>query len=105
MLDNYANEWNEAMRLRNAHAIEMDELRNANRTLKTQVKQLEQNLLQLNEEHCEMAKQLVLTRLRHEELENELVTYKLLYADAMHQNEQASPHHRLSSSSSRLNKT
>jgi ecotropic viral integration site 5 protein len=36
-LDNYANEWHEAVRLRDAHAIEMDELRNSNRVLKTQV--------------------------------------------------------------------
>jgi hypothetical protein len=37
MLDNYANEWQEAVRIRDAHAIEMDGLRNANRSLKTQV--------------------------------------------------------------------
>ena len=37
MLDNYANEWHEAVRLRDAHAVEMDELRNANRGLKLQV--------------------------------------------------------------------
>lgn len=102
MLDNYANEWQEAVRLRDAHAIEMDELRNANRSLKAQLQQLETNLMQLNEEHCEMAKQLVLARLRHEELEGELVTYKLLYADAMHRNEQTSQH-RHSSQSVRLN--
>jgi hypothetical protein len=37
MLDNYANEWHESVRLRDAHATEMDELRNANRALKIQV--------------------------------------------------------------------
>ena len=36
-LDNFANEWQEMVRVRDAHAIEMDELRTANRILKTQV--------------------------------------------------------------------
>jgi len=97
MLDNFAHEWEEIVRVRDAHAIEMDTLRNMNRALTSQVKALEDSLLKLNEDHCEVATQLVLTRLQNEELEGELVTYKLLYADAMHQNETAlSASHRLS---------
>ncbi|OBZ68671.1 hypothetical protein A0H81_11410 [Grifola frondosa] len=37
---------------------------------------------------CVAWNQLVMTRLRHEELESELVGYKLLYAEAVHQSRQ-----------------
>lgn len=37
MLDQYANEYAELVRTRDAHALEMDTLRNANRALQTQM--------------------------------------------------------------------
>lgn len=37
MLDTYANEWNELRRVQTAHAVEMDNLRTANRSLANQV--------------------------------------------------------------------
>ncbi len=37
MLDQYATEYAELVRTRDAHAIEMDNLRNTNRTLQAQV--------------------------------------------------------------------
>lgn len=96
MLDAYAHEYEDSVREREAHAIEMDNLRNYNRNLSNQIKMLETNLAQLNTEHCEVVKQLVMTRLENENLESELVRYKLLYADLMHQNEDAGSSHRIS---------
>ncbi|KAF8507745.1 RabGAP/TBC [Gautieria morchelliformis] len=96
MLDAYAREYQDAVREREAHAVEMDSLRNANRHLTAQVKSLEDSLAQLNTEHCDIVKQLVMARLENEETEGELVRYKLLYADLMHKSEDAGSSHRLS---------
>ncbi|KAH9894884.1 rab-GTPase-TBC domain-containing protein, partial [Cubamyces lactineus] len=96
MLDSYAHEYEELVRARDAHKIEVDSLRSANRQLAAQVKTLEENMAQLNKEHCEVLNELVRARLRHEELESELVRYKLLYAEAMHQSEDAMSSHRIS---------
>ncbi|KAL4252784.1 Rab GTPase-activating TBC domain-containing protein [Abortiporus biennis] len=96
MLDTYAREYDEMVRTRDAHAIEMDALRTSNRNLSSQVNNLESSLAQLNTEHCEILNELVKARLRNEELETELVKYKLLYAEAMHQSEDALSSHRLS---------
>ncbi|KAI9059232.1 RabGAP/TBC [Trametes sanguinea] len=96
MLDSYAHEYEELVRARDAHKIEVDTLKNANRQLAAQVKSLEENLAQLNTEHCQVLNELVMARLRHEELESELVRYKLLYAEAMHQSEDAMSSHRIS---------
>ncbi|KAI0644505.1 rab-GTPase-TBC domain-containing protein [Trametes meyenii] len=96
MLDGYAHEYEELVRQRDAHRLEMENLKNANRQLAAQVKNLESNLAQLNTEHCEVLNELVRARLRHEDLESELVRYKLLYAEAMHQSEDAMSSHRIS---------
>ncbi|KZT41485.1 RabGAP/TBC [Sistotremastrum suecicum HHB10207 ss-3] len=96
MLDSYAHEYEEMVRIRDAHAAEIDTLRNANRLLTEQVKKLDSSLAQINAEHCEIVKELVMARLKNEELEGELVRYKLLYADLMHQNADALSSHRLS---------
>ncbi|KAI0633759.1 RabGAP/TBC [Trametes polyzona] len=96
MLDSYAHEYEELIRARDAHKLEMENLKNTNRQLAAQVKSLETNLAQLNTEHCEVLNELVRARLRHEELESELVRYKLLYAEAMHQSEDAMSSHRIS---------
>ncbi|KAF9820252.1 hypothetical protein IEO21_01466 [Rhodonia placenta] len=96
MLDSYVQEYEEMVRTRNAHAIEMDALRNSNRQLSAQVNRMESSFSQLNVEHCELLNELVKARLKHEELESELVRYKLLYAEAMHQSEDAMSSHRIS---------
>ncbi|KAI0780331.1 RabGAP/TBC [Fomes fomentarius] len=96
MLDNYAHEYEDLVRARDAHRLEMENLRNTNQRLAQQVKKLESSLAQLNTEHCEVLNELVRSRLRHEELEGELVRYKLLYAEAMHQSEDAMSSHRIS---------
>ncbi|CDO77713.1 hypothetical protein BN946_scf184969.g64 [Trametes cinnabarina] len=92
MLDSYAHEYEELVRARDAHKIEVETLKNANRQLASQVKSLEENLAQLNTEHCQVLNELVMARLRHEELESELSRY----AEAMHQSEDAMSSHRIS---------
>ncbi|PSR71757.1 hypothetical protein PHLCEN_2v12361 [Hermanssonia centrifuga] len=78
MLDQYANEYEELVRTRDAHTIEVDGLRSSNRSLSNQIHNLEENLAQLNTEHVKVLNELVMARLRNEELESELVRYKLL---------------------------
>ncbi|KAI0708201.1 rab-GTPase-TBC domain-containing protein [Cerioporus squamosus] len=96
MLDNYAHEYEELIRARDAHKTEMENLKTQNQRLSAQVRNLEESLAQLNTEHCQVLNELVMSRLRHEELEGELVRYKLLYAEAMHQSEDALSSHRIS---------
>ncbi|CAA7261604.1 unnamed protein product [Cyclocybe aegerita] len=96
MLDCYRHEYEDIVRESNKHATQIDELRNSNRTLSNQVKTLENSLAQLNTEHVEVLNELVKQRLRNEEMEQELVRYKLLYAEAMHQNEGANTSNRMS---------
>ncbi|KAL1748868.1 RabGAP/TBC, partial [Schizophyllum fasciatum] len=96
MLDNYAHEYEEMIRESRKDALEKEELRNANRVLAAKVKELENNLAQISTEHVEILNELVKQRLRNEEMEEQLVRYKLLYAEAMHQNEDAGSSHRLS---------
>jgi len=101
MLDALAAEYREAVRIKEAHALEVDALRNSNRNLSAQVQNMEASLQQLNEEHREILNQLVAANIRNEELETELVRYKLLYAEAMHQSEDAMSSHRISLLSSK----
>ncbi|KAI0063636.1 RabGAP/TBC [Artomyces pyxidatus] len=97
MLDSYTHEYNEMLRVRDAHLAEVDGLRNTNRKLSSQVNSLEASLAQLNQEHVDVLNELVRSRLQNEELEGELVRYKLLYAEAVHQTEDAMSSHRISS--------
>jgi len=89
MLDSYANEYEEIVRRREAQNTELEALRTSNRNLLSQVKTLEDGLAALNVEHVEILNELVKARLVTEETEAELVRYKLLYAEAMHQNDEA----------------
>jgi len=100
MLDSYNHEYLEMVRAREAHAAEMDALRNHNRQLSAQINTLEASLAALNQEHVGILNELVRARLQNEELEGELVRYKLLYAEAVHQTEDAMSSHRLSATSS-----
>jgi len=96
MLDCYRHEYEDLLRETNKHATQIDELRNSNRALSNQVKMLENSLAQLNTEHVEVLNELVKQRLKNEEMEEELVRYKLLYAEAMHQQEGANSSNRIS---------
>lgn len=104
MLDAYAYEYHDFMRKREAHAIEVDNLRNANRALTAKVKELDASLAQLSAEHVDVLNQLVMSRLRNEEIEEELVRYKLLYAEAMHRTEDAMSSHTRSKSNAGKNR-
>ncbi|KAG6831748.1 hypothetical protein H0H92_007900 [Tricholoma furcatifolium] len=96
MLDSYRHEYEDQLRETNKHLNDMDELRSTNRALSSQVKSLENSLAQLNKEHVELLNELVKSRLRNEEMEEQLVRYKLLYAEAMHENQDAQSSHRIS---------
>ncbi|CAE6470663.1 unnamed protein product [Rhizoctonia solani] len=99
MLDSYASEYQAKVKAENAHQEEMDSLRAINRNLSQHVKQLESSLAQINTEHCALVKQLIMSKLEQEELEGELVKFKMLYAELMHQKEDDS--HRASIQSMR----
>ncbi|KAJ7783218.1 rab-GTPase-TBC domain-containing protein [Mycena metata] len=96
MLDSYRHEYEDLVRETNKHALEVDELRTSNRVLSASVKTLETSLAQLSDEHVQVLNELVKSRLRNEELEGELVRYKLLYAEAMHENQDAQSSQRIS---------
>ncbi|ORY89078.1 rab-GTPase-TBC domain-domain-containing protein [Leucosporidium creatinivorum] len=85
MLDQFGEEWTSLCAQQSAHTLELDSLRKANAQLSSQVRQLEASLSQVNEEHCELVKQVVMAKLEREELEDELVKYKIAYADLSHQ--------------------
>ncbi|KAJ1304809.1 hypothetical protein OPQ81_005944 [Rhizoctonia solani] len=87
MLDSYTGEYQAKIKAENAHQEEMDALRTINRNLSQHVKQLEASLAQINSEHCALVKQLVMNKIEKEELEGELVKFKILYAELMHQKE------------------
>jgi hypothetical protein len=95
MLDQYESEWEEKLRAQNAHVREVEQLRQANRHLSQHVvaqdlqcrdlcshhsKSLEGSLATMNNEHVELVRQLVLAKIAKEDMENELVRYKSLYA-------------------------
>lgn len=71
--DQFGEEWDSLCRAQAAHTAELDQLRKANSHLSAQVRQLETSLSQVNEEHCELVKQVVMAKLEREELEDELV--------------------------------
>lgn len=80
MLDQYTSEWTEMCRQQNAQSAEVEQLRAINKKLSHQVRHLEASLAQINQEHCELVKQVVATRLEKEELEDELVRVKMALA-------------------------
>ncbi|GAA6011295.1 hypothetical protein JCM11491_006787 [Sporobolomyces phaffii] len=82
MLDQFGEEWSTLLAAQTAHTAELDALRKANLQLSLQVRQLESSLSQINLEHCELVKQVVKARLEREELEDELVKYKIAFANA-----------------------
>lgn len=82
MLDQFGEEWSTLLAAQTAHTAELDALRKANLQLSLQVRQLESSLSQINLEHCELVKQVVKSRLEREELEDELVRYKIAFANA-----------------------
>ncbi|KAL7418747.1 GTPase-activating protein [Cryptotrichosporon argae] len=89
VLDQYESEYDEQQREHNKHALELDQLRNANRNLSHQVNNLEASLAIMNTEHVDLVRQLVMLKIEKEETENELVRYKMLYAELAHAQQDA----------------
>ncbi|KZV74380.1 RabGAP/TBC [Peniophora sp. CONT] len=95
-LDVYSHEYAEMVAAREAHAREVEALKQSNRALMAQVQSLERNMASLNDEHVQVLNELVKARLQHEEVERELVRYKLLYAESVHFTEDSLSSHRMS---------
>ncbi|PWN93003.1 RabGAP/TBC [Acaromyces ingoldii] len=83
MLDDYASDFEEQVRQRTAHRREVEALKLVNRNLSNKVKELEETLQQVNKEHVDLVKNVVLTKLAKEEMAEELVRYKTMYAEAV----------------------
>ncbi|PWY98258.1 hypothetical protein BCV70DRAFT_152642, partial [Testicularia cyperi] len=94
MLDGYASEFDQQVRAANAHRREVEALRLVNRNLAARVKALEDQLNSVNAEHVEMVKDVVMAKIAKEEMAEELVRYKVMYAEAVLQADQESPNHR-----------
>lgn len=64
MLDAYASEFDEQVKAANAHRREVDALRLVNRNLAARVKALEEQLNQVNAEHVDLVKSVVMAKVR-----------------------------------------
>lgn len=71
--DQFGEEWENICRVQNAHNTELEALRRANNQLSSQVRSLEASLHQINVEHCDLVRQVVMSKVEREELEDELV--------------------------------
>ncbi|SJX63743.1 related to GYP5-GTPase-activating protein (GAP) [Sporisorium reilianum f. sp. reilianum] len=83
LLDSFAAEFDVQVRAANAHRREVDALRLVNRNLAARVKALEDQLNSLNAEHVDMVKDVVMAKIAKEEMAEELVRYKMMYAEAV----------------------
>ncbi|CDS00347.1 hypothetical protein, partial [Sporisorium scitamineum] len=83
ILDTFAAEFDVQVRAANAHRREVEALRLVNRNLAARVKALEEQLNSVNAEHVEMVKDVVMAKIAKEEMAEELVKYKMMYAEAV----------------------
>lgn len=74
MLDGYATEFEESVRVANAHRREVEALRLVNRNLAARVASLEEQLQQISAEHVDLVKQAVMSKVAKEEMEEDLVS-------------------------------
>ncbi|GAC93802.1 hypothetical protein PHSY_001367 [Pseudozyma hubeiensis SY62] len=95
-LDTYAGEFDTQVRAANAHRREVEALRLVNRNLSARVKALESQLTSLNAEHVDMVKDVVMAKIAKEEMAEELVKYKMMYAEAVLAADQESGNNRSS---------
>lgn len=96
ILDTYAGEFDAQVRAANAHRREVEALRLVNRNLSARVKALEEQLNSVNAEHVEMVKDVVMAKIAKEEMAEELVKYKMMYAEAVLAADQESGNNRSS---------
>lgn len=76
-LDGYAAEYDERTRAANAHRREVEALRLVNRNLAAKVASLEEQLQQISAEHVDLVKQVVMSKIAKEEMEEELIRFKM----------------------------
>lgn len=88
-LDSFANEFYDQAKSANERSVEMEALRMVNRNLRLKVRALEEQLSQVSAEHVDLVKRVVMSKLSQEEMAEELVRYKVMYAEAVLQNEVA----------------
>ncbi|WFC98041.1 GTPase-activating protein [Malassezia yamatoensis] len=88
-LDSLANEFYDQAKSANERTIEMEALRMVNRNLRLKVQSLEEQLNQVSSEHVDLVKRVVMSKLSQEEMAEELVRYKVMYAEVVLQNEVA----------------
>lgn len=98
-LDTFANEFYDQAKSANERTIEMEALRMVNRNLRLKVQALEEQLHQVSSEHVDLVKRVVMSKLSQEEMAEELVRYKVMYAEAVLQNEVAGRSDRSASTS------
>lgn len=89
MLDGYATEFEDSVRAANAHRREVEALRLVNRNLAARVASLEEQLQQINAEHVDLVKDAVMSKVAKEEMEEDLIRYKMLFAEASLRADQA----------------
>lgn len=82
MLDSYASDFAEQVRVANAHRREIETLKVENRSLQIRVKSLEDQLGAVQQEHVDLVKNVVMSKLAKEEMAEELMRYKMMYAEA-----------------------
>jgi hypothetical protein len=63
LLDSFRSEYDSICAEKNAHRVEVEGLRHINSQLSVQVRKLEATLAQVNQEHCELVKQVVMAKL------------------------------------------
>ena len=78
MLDAFAGEFYDHVRITNERQVEMDTLRLVNRNLRVKAQTLEEQLHQLNSEHVDLVKRVVTAKLSQEEMAEDLVRYKVM---------------------------
>lgn len=88
-LDGYAAEFDEQVKAANAHRREVEALRLVNRNLAAKVASLEEQLQQISAEHVDLVKQAVMSKIAKEEMEEDLIRYKMLFAEASLRADQA----------------
>lgn len=72
MLDSYASEFAEQVKLATSHRREVEELRRENRNLQIHVKELEEQLGAVQQEHVDLVKNVVMAKLAKEEMAEEV---------------------------------
>ncbi|PWN31737.1 TBC-domain-containing protein [Meira miltonrushii] len=82
MLDSYASDFAEQVRAATAHRREIETLKVENRSLQIRVKSLEDQLGAVQQEHVDLVKNVVMSKLAKEEMAEELMRYKMMYAEA-----------------------